>query len=323
MTPAERDALPLVAVVTPVYNGAAFLRETMECVQAQTYPNLVHVVLDNASTDETPAIIAEYQDRKVPVVTARNPELLPQAVNWNRALELAPAEATYLRLLCADDTMSPTCTEKMVEVAESDPDTLLVGVDVVLGDAPLPFGWPKNETVMDGAELVRGFFRNEMGFFAVHMLMRRSVMEWRNPIYDEDFGPGIDFEMVLGILKRGKFGMVHEELGWVRLHEGSETSRVMLKKNTHFADWLKALYRHGPDVFSPEEFRRIARRYERHYIRRALRWRLTFGEEAAKPHFQRLTQERGPVTALDFLDACGDALLIRLGLRKHWSGWPN
>ena len=41
--------LPTVAVVTPVYNGAKFLREAMLSVQAQTYPNLVHFVLDNAS----------------------------------------------------------------------------------------------------------------------------------------------------------------------------------------------------------------------------------------------------------------------------------
>ena len=46
----------LVAVLTPVYNGARFLRETMECVQASDYTNMVHVILDNASTDATPEI---------------------------------------------------------------------------------------------------------------------------------------------------------------------------------------------------------------------------------------------------------------------------
>ncbi len=35
---------PLVAVVTPVYNGEKYLAETMECVQAQDYPELVHIV---------------------------------------------------------------------------------------------------------------------------------------------------------------------------------------------------------------------------------------------------------------------------------------
>ena len=44
----DADRVPLVAIATPVYNGAEYLADTMACVQAQTYPNLVHCVLDNA-----------------------------------------------------------------------------------------------------------------------------------------------------------------------------------------------------------------------------------------------------------------------------------
>ena len=81
---------PLVAVVTPVYNGAKYLAATLACVQRQTYPNLVHVVLDNASTDETPAIIRSFEGGRVPILTARNAEALPQLPNWNAALRMTP-----------------------------------------------------------------------------------------------------------------------------------------------------------------------------------------------------------------------------------------
>ncbi len=53
---------PPVAVVTPVLNGEEFLAETMDSVQAQTYPNLVHIVLDNASTDATAQIVEHDGD---------------------------------------------------------------------------------------------------------------------------------------------------------------------------------------------------------------------------------------------------------------------
>lgn len=55
--------LPTLSVVTPAYNQAEFLRDTIESVFSQDYPNIEHVVLDDGSTDDTPKILAEYGDR--------------------------------------------------------------------------------------------------------------------------------------------------------------------------------------------------------------------------------------------------------------------
>jgi glycosyltransferase involved in cell wall biosynthesis len=55
--------LPTLTVVTPAYNQAEFLRDTIESVLAQDYPNIEHVVLDDGSTDETPEILKEYTDK--------------------------------------------------------------------------------------------------------------------------------------------------------------------------------------------------------------------------------------------------------------------
>ena len=77
---------PLIAIVAPVYNGAIYLAETMENVQLLDYPNLVHVVLDNASTDATPEIIQRYIDRRVPILSARNDVTLPMEANWSKAV---------------------------------------------------------------------------------------------------------------------------------------------------------------------------------------------------------------------------------------------
>ena len=71
---------PLVAIVTPVFNGVSFPRETMDSVQVMEHPNS-HVVLDNASTDATPDIIREYANYRVPILTVRNRRALSRLTN--------------------------------------------------------------------------------------------------------------------------------------------------------------------------------------------------------------------------------------------------
>src|SRR5260370_40722923 len=127
---------PLVAIFTPVYNGARFLEETMACVQAQTYPNLVHVVLDNCSTDATPEIINRYLGQRVPLLTGRNAETIPQYDNWEAAARMTPAEGRYFLLLCADDLIRADAIEKLVDVAESDPAIGVVGCQWTTGVDP-------------------------------------------------------------------------------------------------------------------------------------------------------------------------------------------
>lgn len=59
--PALRDATrPLVSIVTPSYNQGQFIRETIESVLGQDYPNIEYWVIDGGSTDDTVSILREY-----------------------------------------------------------------------------------------------------------------------------------------------------------------------------------------------------------------------------------------------------------------------
>ncbi len=318
---AEPATHPLVAIITPVYNGGKFLEETMECVQKQTYPNLVHVVLDNCSKDNTAEIIEKYKDAKIPVLAYKNEEVLPIVPNWNAAFGHTPKDAKYIRLLCADDTMTPDFIEKTVAVAEKDDSISAVCTRITKNDDPVDFSWPDQE-VMDGDEVVRRFFKAKIGFFAVHSLMRADVLELRTPFLDASY-VGFDFEVFLALLKDKKMGMVHEELGWVRIHAESQTSTVMLSKNTHFADWYSALYQHGKDVFTDEEFQTVSKNYERYYLGKCRGWKRAGGDDIVKFHKDRIAEVRSPVTLWDEVDSLVHGAMVKLGARPGWTGWPN
>lgn len=52
-----------VSIITPAYNQGAFIRETIESVLSQDYPDIEYIVIDDGSQDETPAVLQQYSGR--------------------------------------------------------------------------------------------------------------------------------------------------------------------------------------------------------------------------------------------------------------------
>ena len=120
-------AEPLVSVVTPVYNGAAYLAECIESVLRQTHGRFEHVISDNRSTDDSLAIARRYaaEDPRIRVV-AHDEHLSHHLASWNRSMRLISDEAAYVKVVHADDWLFDACIERMVALAESHPSVGLV-----------------------------------------------------------------------------------------------------------------------------------------------------------------------------------------------------
>lgn len=314
---------PLVAVFTPVYNGEAYLDETMQSVQAQTWPNTVHVVLDNASTDRTAEIIESYKNARVPVLAFRNEETLPIKANWNKAYDHVPDEAKYVRFLCADDTIAPDCVGETVALAETDPGIGVVGsLHTINGEVP-DMRWPSDRTVFNGQEAVRMILMQEGILFAVQTLWRKSVSDKRKPLFADDLPGGFDVDTVMGLIAMSKFGFVHKDLAFTRVHEQSETSRYYAPETLSLTrDAAYLLTRYGPDSLG-DDFEPQLLRYRRYFVRRLLRVRGRLDDKHYGLHMAALEKagwEWGPGL---ILDAMIDSALIRLGLRQTWTGFPG
>lgn len=105
----------LVSVIMPVHNGASCLRECLDSVIAQTLEDIEILCIDDGSTDDSAAILAEYAkaDPRLRVITQ---EARGAGAARNRGLQEVRGE--YLSILDADDVFAPTMLEDAVARAE-------------------------------------------------------------------------------------------------------------------------------------------------------------------------------------------------------------
>jgi hypothetical protein len=94
---------PTVTVIMPAHNGARFIAAAIDSVLAQTFDDFALIVVDDASTDETAAIVSRYDDRRLSMV--REPSRLGAAGARNRALDLV--RSPYVAFLDCDDVAHP------------------------------------------------------------------------------------------------------------------------------------------------------------------------------------------------------------------------
>ena len=315
---------PLVAIVTPVRNGDKFIAETMESVQRQTYSKILHVVLDNASTDATPDIISNFNGQHIPLAVARNDAPLAMTDNWNRAVGMVPREASYFIVLCADDVLRADAIAKLVEVAETDSAIMAATGAVLRNDDVMDFGWSPDRTVYSGQEVIHRLFRQTPIMDARVTMFRRSALDMRTPFFDPALRTAEDIEAVLHAITGAKFGFVHEPIAMVREHEGNASNAIARPMGLQFLDHFLVIDRYAPTGRGDDSRSDIYRDFRRYYLRRLLIWRWLKGNRQAHDyHMRRLADLGARPRLLEYVDAAIDLILKRSRLRKDIYAFPG
>ena len=113
------EVRPLVSILTPTYNRADYLVETLESVLGQTYPNIEYIVLDDGSTDNSREILERYADRLTWESHANRGETRTVNKGWGMT------HGDYIMVVNSDDPIRLTTVEKMVAFMEARPDLLV------------------------------------------------------------------------------------------------------------------------------------------------------------------------------------------------------
>lgn len=208
--------LPLVSIVTPAYNQAGYLAETIESVLAQDYPNIEYIVLDDGSTDSTPDVLKRYDGR----IRWERHDNMGQAATLNKGWEMS--RGSLMGYLSSDDRLLPSALTNLVNALQANPDVVVAYGDFSLID-------------MHGRTLrsvrTEDFDQRRLTVDLVCQpgagaLFRRGVFEQAGG-WCERLRQVPDFEFWLRVARFGRFVRVPQVLAEYRIHDGSASFRTI------------------------------------------------------------------------------------------------
>lgn len=168
--------MPKVSVAVPVFNGATYLRESLQCLSEQTFRDFEITIYDNASTDATPEIADEFAERDKRFRVVHRKETIFQLDNFHDGV--ASADCDYFAWRAYDDLSAPNFLECLVKLLDENPLASLAACEVRSYEEakdrwrnfPVP-GMPGNRTL---AALVQLFGCHASWFYC---LFRRPRLE--------------------------------------------------------------------------------------------------------------------------------------------------
>ena len=236
----------LISIILPTYNGTRFLERAIQSCIDQTYPKWELIIVDDASTDDTPSVISlmEAKDKRIRSIRHYQNRKLPGALNTG----FAASAGDFLTWTSDDNCYRPEALAKMLAFLKSSPDYDMVYADytIIDGDSlpiqPISVGEPTTLVV-----------RNIVG---ACFLYRRNVYEILGE-YNESLFLAEDYDYWLRVLSQFKMFPLHEDLYLYRKHPRSLTQQ-QLKQILQATD--KAVELNLPHMCSLDESR-ISRGY--------------------------------------------------------------
>jgi len=213
----QSGGCPRICVVTPSFNQAAFLEQTLRSVLLQGYPNLEYIVIDGGSTDGSIQILERYAPWLSYWVSAPDQG---QVDAINKGLRHSNAE--WVAWQNSDDIYYPQALWRVAEVVRRDP-----GAAMIVGDVNL-IG--SDDRVITDLRFVRPTYRSVL---AEGMVLTNQAAFWRRDLHaaigwlDQTYGCAFDYDWFLRVLDKGRARHIDRILGGYRIHSDTKTSRML------------------------------------------------------------------------------------------------
>lgn len=221
----------LISVIMSVHNGEAYLKDAIESILPQDY--LEFIIVDDASTDGTASILAQYPTINV----IRNQTNLGLTKSLNTALKVAQGE--YIARMDADDISLPHRLQVQKDFLDSHPNIVCVGSSLIIIDAHGKEIGIKQATTDSDLLMFYMILKNQIAHPSV--MFRKDIIV-KHGGYNEQTKYAQDYELWSRLMAEGCiFSNISEPLIKYRLHTGSITQGE--KKDQAYQSALDTTYK--------------------------------------------------------------------------------
>ena len=231
-----------VSVIIPTYNHARYIAQSIASALQQTHAPLEIIVVDDGSTDDTPAVLAAYSD---PVRVFRQQNA---GVAAARNFGVSKARGEYVAFLDSDDLWHPEKLQRQLERFQADPELGLVHCGMETFDDATG---RVVEVNVDGAE---GWVAKEMlGFRKIVVFAGSSILIPRR-VFDEVGGfdvrlpPSEDWDLCYRIASRYRVGFARGAYVRYRQHPGAIHLNIPKMERSMMLSFEKIFSSPDPDV---------------------------------------------------------------------------
>ena len=202
-----------VSVITVCYNAAETIRDAIESVLCQTYPEIEYLIIDGASTDGTLEILAEYRDR-VSVVVSEPDQGIADAFNKG----ISRAKGEFIQLLNADDVMPCDKIEKSLALLDLHPDAAFV-----FGSLTIMSKDGRPTMRVEGDNDYRRKIRKRMPRLNHPTMLVRASVYRKHGLFDIRWRIAMDYDWLLRIDHAGEHGVYSSDVS-VFMRDGGVSS---------------------------------------------------------------------------------------------------
>lgn len=259
---------PEVSFAIAAYNAEPFIAQTLDSILSQTHDSFEVIVVDDASTDGTAKIVSQLAAKNPRIRLIANERRSGPAAARNRALEIAKGK--WFAVVDADDSIGPTRTARLLEIAE------LTEADIV-ADNFSRYSHETNEEL--GAGLIGGpspylflidataYLSGNVMFSAspplgyLKPMFRLAFLRCNRLAYSERLQIGEDYDYCLRCLVAGaRYVATSESHYRYRVREGSQSWRISASQ---LEELLRAHRELTPQCAGRDaDFDTAAKRYE-------------------------------------------------------------
>jgi glycosyltransferase involved in cell wall biosynthesis len=253
---------PKVSVIIPTYNRAAYIGETIESIQKQTYTNWEIIIIDDGSDDNTEEIVEKINDNRIRFYKAGRIGVGSKIKN----IGMEKAKGELIAFIDSDDLWAPAKLEKQITALQQYPEagfSLTGGYNFKTINEPLEYFYKQREGLKYGNVFI-ACFKSEIAATTPTLILKKECLQVTGGF--KEIKPLSDVDFILSLAHSFNAVILYEPLFYRRLHDTNYSSVNWEKRHYQGIEMIRSYKGSLPSEVVNESLFKSHVNFGEHYL---------------------------------------------------------